>query len=141
MAGMRADRIPTGEPQAPSGAPECPERLDDYEREGWAAFVRDVQLLGLLSVVDGHAATVYATAYGRGRRFDDEIRERGVMVEGAHGGLIVNPAVAAKERCERIMVSVLSLYGLTPSDRSRLRAGDPAAVEDEFEKFKREHAS
>jgi P27 family predicted phage terminase small subunit len=139
-AGVRSDRIPVGEPKAPSGQPEAPTHFDAYELEGWNSFVADVQALGLLSKVDRHAAAVFATAYGRGRHFDDDIKKRGPMVVGIHGVPTVNPAVGAKERCEKIMISVLSLYGLTPSDRSRLRASEKDDV-DPLEKFLREKSS
>jgi P27 family predicted phage terminase small subunit len=133
-SGMRADRIPTGSPDAPKGVPEAPTHLDDYEKEGWDQFVRDVDRLGLLSVVDGHSALDYAAAYGRGRHLDDDIRKRGVMVPSAHGeGLVVNSAIGAKEKCERIKMSIRSMYGLTPSDRGRLRATEQTV--DEFEEF------
>ena len=52
---------------------------------------------------------------------------------------MTNPAVGIVERAERIMISVLSLYGLSPSDRSRMKATEETV--DEFEKFMRERHS
>ncbi len=82
---------------------------------------------------------VYAGAYGRWRLAMENIREKGLTVETARGET-TNPAVGVMATAERTMVSVLGLFGLNPSDRGRLRATEGPA-EDEFEKFKREHAS
>jgi P27 family predicted phage terminase small subunit len=133
-SGIRAARIPTGEPNSPQGQPEAPAHFDDYEREGWITFVRDVDKLGLLSTVDGHAAGIYAMAYGGARHDRDDIKANGRYITGAHGGKVLNPAVTSLNQNIRSMLSVLSSYGLTPSDRSRLRATDRGEVDplDEF---------
>jgi P27 family predicted phage terminase small subunit len=132
-------RINPSEPKAPAGAPEMPDHLDDFEQHGWTTFVRDVERLGLLSIVDGHAAAIYATAYGRARHARDAIKKNGLILAGSHGGMVSNPAVTILAAAERVMISVLSLYGLSPSDRSRLKATE--AVEDEFDKFLRGKSS
>src|SRR4051812_285436 len=97
-SGMRADRVPAGEPVAPSGAPERPGWLDDFGKEGWDRAVAAVERLNLLSVVDGDALTVYAAAYSRWRHALGSIEADGLTLEGAHGGRVVNPAVGIAER-------------------------------------------
>jgi P27 family predicted phage terminase small subunit len=131
-AGMRADRIPVGSPEAPSGAPSPPEWLDDYGREDFARMVADVARLGLLSSVDQSALVIHATAYSRWRKAGDQIKTA-LTVEGAHGGLACHPGVGIQERAERTMLSVEATFGLNPSDRSRLRAAE--ATGDEFDDF------
>jgi P27 family predicted phage terminase small subunit len=135
---VRADRIPVGEPKAPSGVPTPPIDLEGYELEGWARFIEDVERLGLLSPVDRHNAFNFAVAYGRAREARDTIKEHGLLIDGAHGGMASNPAVGILERAERAMLSILSLYGLSPSDRSRLRATEQTE-EDPLDKFLREN--
>jgi P27 family predicted phage terminase small subunit len=134
--GTQPCRINFNEPKAPVGAPEMPGYFDDFERHGWTTFIRDVERLGLLSTVDSHAAALYAVAYARGRRARDAIQAEGLLINGSHGGKVSNPCVGILERAERVMISLLSLYGLSPSDRSRLKATE--SVEDEFDKFLRE---
>jgi P27 family predicted phage terminase small subunit len=136
---MRADRIPVGEPKAPSGAPECPPGLDADEQAGWDTFTAAVERLGLLSPVDASNAEIFARAYGVAAKLGADIRARGVTVEGSHGGMVVNPSIDARAKQQRLMISILSLYGLSPSDRSRLRATDQAEV-DPLDAFKKEFA-
>jgi P27 family predicted phage terminase small subunit len=135
---MRADRIPVGSPDAPAGTPEAPDHLDEFGREGWSRISAAVARLGLSSPVDADSMRIYAEAYSRGRRAWDDMDKRGLTIETSRGET-TNPAVGIAERAERTQLSVLSLFGLNPSDRGRLRATDGPA-EDEFERFKRENA-
>jgi P27 family predicted phage terminase small subunit len=134
-SGTRADRIPAGEAKAPPGAPACPEWLDDYGREGFALICESVAKLGLLSSADIGALSKYAVAYARWRRAGDQIKDAQTL-EGAHGGLACHPAVGIQERAERTMLAIESSFGLSPSDRSRLRATEETI--DEFEQWQRE---
>jgi P27 family predicted phage terminase small subunit len=135
VSGMRADRIPVGEPKAPPGAPACPEWLDDYGKEGFALFCESVAKLGLLSSVDIGALSKYAVSYSRWRRAGDQIKDAQTLT-GAHGGLACHPAVGIQERAERTMLTIESSFGLTPADRARLRATEETV--DEFQQWQRE---
>jgi P27 family predicted phage terminase small subunit len=117
-----------------------PADLDAYGQQGWTEFLRDVDRLGLLSTVDGHSARIYAIAYSRHRHAQKAIEADGLVIDGPQNSRRINPAVKIAEAAERCMINVLSLYGLSPSDRSRLRASDSAAALDDFEKFTKEHA-
>jgi P27 family predicted phage terminase small subunit len=121
---MRADRIPIGSLEAPSGAPTPPDFLDDYGRDDFARMVADIERLGLLSAVDQSALVIHATAYSRWRRAGDEMK-KDLTLEGAHGGLAYHPGVGIQERAERTMLAVEATFGLNPSDRSRLSATEP----------------
>jgi P27 family predicted phage terminase small subunit len=131
-AGMRADRIPAGSPEAPGGAPTPPDWLDNFGREDFARMVADVARLGLLSSVDQSALVIHATAYSRWRKAGDEIKAA-LTVEGAHGGLACHPGVGIQERAERTMLSIEASFGLNPSDRGRLKATEAAG--DDFDAF------
>ncbi len=137
-SGMRADRIPVGEPKAPGGPVEAPAWLDSHGLEGWRRIVAAVERLGLLSPVDADALAVYSGAYSRWRRAWESIEADGLVIEGSHGGKVPNPAVGIAERAERIMISTLGLFGLNPSDRSRLKASEQTA--DPLDEFLKENA-
>jgi P27 family predicted phage terminase small subunit len=78
---------------------------------------------------------VYVTAYSRWRAASEEAQGKTTVLTAR--GVTTNPAIGVAERAERTMLSVLSLFGLNPSDRGRLRASDQGEL-DEFDQWNRE---
>ena len=122
-----------GRAESPPGEPKRPRatrgsgHFDDYEREGWSSFVRDVDKLGLLSTVDGHAAGIFAMAYGGGR---GTIATTSRPVAGTSrvldGGKVLNPAVTSLNQNVRTMLSILSSYGFRRRPIARDAGADPS---------------
>jgi P27 family predicted phage terminase small subunit len=137
-AGMRADRIPSNSVEAPAGLVAAPGYLDSYGIEGWNQISAAAVRLSLASPVDADTMAVYAEAFIRWRHACNEARGKTTVLTSR--GITTNPAIGVAERAERIMVTILSLFGLNPSDRGRLRANDQAEV-DPLEKFLREKTS
>ncbi len=135
-SGMRADRIPSNSIDAPQGTPEAPSYLDEFGKEGWLRISSAAARLGISSPVDADAMAVYATAYSRWRWAQEALKGGKLTILTARGET-TNPAAGLAERSERTMLSVLSLFGLNPSDRGRLRASDQGEI-DEFEAWNRE---
>jgi P27 family predicted phage terminase small subunit len=133
---MRADRINAHEPKAPGGIPDPPSHLDEYGGEGFRQIATATNQLGLASPVDRDAMAVYAGAYRRWRHAMDDVAKTGQIIKGSHGGRVANPSIGIAERAERVMVGILATFGLTPSDRSRLKAQEQ--TDDPLDRFLRE---
>jgi P27 family predicted phage terminase small subunit len=134
-AGMRSDRIPSNSVEAPAGPVAAPSYLDAYGLEGWNQISAAATRLGLSSPVDSDTMAVYAEAFSRWRHASNEARGKTTVLTSR--GITTNPAIGVAERSERVMVTILSLFGLNPSDRGRLRASEKDAV-DPFDQFIRE---
>jgi P27 family predicted phage terminase small subunit len=137
-AGMRSDRIPTNSVEAPAGPVVAPSYLDEFGLEGWNQISAAATRLGLSSPVDADTMAVYAEAYSRWRHACDEARGKTTVLTAR--GVTTNPAIGVAERAERAMITILSLFGLNPSDRGRLRASEKDAV-DPFDQYMREKSS
>jgi P27 family predicted phage terminase small subunit len=137
-AGVRSDRIPSNAVNAPTGLIAAPKWLDEFAREDFERLTASVARLNLLSPVDVELYVKHAVIYSRWRRAGDDIN-KDLTTEGAHGGEACKAAVGIQERSERLLLQIEAELGLSPVSRSRLRASEQA-TEDEFEKFKREHA-
>jgi hypothetical protein len=84
LSNTRPERLPNGEPIAPTGAPTRPDWVssDPHALEGWESFIRDVGAIGLLSTTDGHAAAMYAALHSEEWHLTKEIATRGSWLHG-----------------------------------------------------------
>lgn len=130
LKGTRPDRINRAEPPAPSGRPEPPEHLNGPARAEFARVADELAALGILSTVDRAVIAVYAVCYVRWLQARQQVAERGILLATDGGGSKANPAVAAAEHAEALMLRALAELGLTPSSRSRLASGTAAPADD-----------
>uniref|UniRef100_UPI003A95A002 phage terminase small subunit P27 family n=1 Tax=Gimesia sp. TaxID=2024833 RepID=UPI003A95A002 len=63
---------------------------------------------------------VYCSAYEQFRLCEESIKALGLIVTGATGGPVKNPALTAKNEAVKQMASFGGLLGLDPSSRQRL---------------------
>jgi P27 family predicted phage terminase small subunit len=138
IAGMRADRIPSNTVEAPAGLVAAPGYLDEFGVEGWNQISVAATRLGLASPVDSDTMSIYAEAFSRWRHACNEARGKPTVLTSR--GITANPAAGVAERAERAMITILSLFGLNPSDRGRLRASEKDDL-DPLEKFLRDKTS
>ncbi|MNW04557.1 Phage terminase, small subunit [compost metagenome] len=63
----------------------------------------------------------YCAAYGRFRSAEEEIQKHGIVVEGAQGGPVKNPAATVANEAMKQMATFGSFLGLDPSSRQRMQ--------------------
>ncbi|MBF4433208.1 phage terminase small subunit P27 family [Vibrio anguillarum] len=102
----------------------CPEWLGDYGRELWETIVPLLCREKVLSGTDIQNVEVYCSAYHQFRECEDNIKKFGLVVTGATGGPIKNPALTAKNEAIKQMSSFGAMLGLDPSSRSRIIGGN-----------------
>lgn len=105
---------------------ECPEWLaeDQWAPTMWDMVIRELCGAEVLCVTDLHNLEAFCAAYSRWRRAEIEIAKHGLVVEGATGGPVKNPACTVANESLKQMTSYGSLLGLDPSSRSRLIGGN-----------------
>jgi P27 family predicted phage terminase small subunit len=113
--------------------------LDEFQIEAWERVTTSLDKLGILSVTDADAITLYCVTYGRWRKACAEISHDGTSVVSDSGAVKSNPASAVVSQCERQMMSLLESFGLTPASRSRV-AGMGSQPRDALDEFLRRKA-
>ena len=90
--------------------------------------------LGLLTGLDRNLLAAYCQAHALWTEAIAALGRYGTMVKSPNGYPMQSPYVAVANRQVEIMVRIAAEFGMTPSSRSRIRAGAPAP-EDPFEQF------
>lgn len=97
-----------------------PEWLIGAGRDLWLHLAPLLCSQQVLQATDIQNLELYCTAYGRFREAEAHIAKNGVVVDGAQGGLVKNPAATVINEATRQMATFGSLLGLDPSSRQRL---------------------
>ena len=113
------------EPKPKPGRPVCPKWLSPYAKSAWKQLVPQLEAMGILTRVDGHALAVLCQTWARWRKAEEFIEEHGetYRVKDADGRvkyLKKFPQVSTAESCARTLNRYLAEFGLTPSARSRI---------------------
>jgi P27 family predicted phage terminase small subunit len=148
LTGARPCRVNGSEPKPSAGRPDPPGHLAGEALAEWARIVEVLDGLGVLTRADGAALSIYCVAHARWLEARALIDEKGLFVDTSiikladgseianpKGCIKSNPAVAMAAACEATMGRVLGSFGLTPADRSRVKA-DPNAGPSKLAKFR-----
>jgi P27 family predicted phage terminase small subunit len=124
------EAIPRGEPHPlrPDRVPDPPQRLADEAREEWLRIAPELHRLGLLTVADLQSLAAYCIAYGRWCEAEDTMAAAkaedphsfGLIVSGAQGQPIANPAFKIARDAARDMMRYATEFGFTPASRTRI---------------------
>jgi P27 family predicted phage terminase small subunit len=118
------------EPKPPAGRPLCPAWLTPAAQEEWHRIVPELERIGVLTQVDGTALASYCMTYSRWIQAEQEISEYGILLhdpvfdkEGQQIGerLKKNPACTAAMSLQKELRSLLGLFGLDPTSRTRIK--------------------
>ena len=114
--------------------PVCPEWLEDEAKAEWKRLAKNLFELGLLTDLDVAAFASYCQAYARWKEAEEFITQHGSIVKTKTGYWQQVPQVAIAHSNQKIMMQAAAEFGLTPSARSRMIAGDAKQAEiDEME--------
>lgn len=114
--------------------PTCPAHLCAEARAEWKRITPHLKKLGLISHIDRAALTGYCQAWGdyvwaQGRikelNGDDPSGERGRIWDTPSGYKQISVPLQISNRALEQMAKFLAEFGMSPSARSRVTAGDP----------------
>jgi len=74
----------------------------------------------ILRITDMHNVEAFCMAYENWRKAQRSVALEGIVVSGAMGGPIKNPALTASNEAARQMAMFGAMLGLDPSARARL---------------------
>lgn len=122
------------EPVPDKIAPDCPTWLSEEAKLEWERLSDKMVNLGTLTEMDMAAFAGYCQSYARWKEAEEFIEQHGTIVKTPSGYWQQVPQVSIAQTNLKIMLKFCSEFGLTPSSRSRMIAGDAKeATVDEME--------
>lgn len=112
--------------QLPAEIPPCPAFLTKDAKAEWRRIAKDLQILGLISQLDRGELAVYCQAWGDwkvAREKIAELEERGYVEMTPSGYKQMSVWMQIANRAEERMRKAGSSFGLNPSARVSLGAG------------------
>jgi P27 family predicted phage terminase small subunit len=114
---------------------EAPEWLDELATQMWKTVCPPLCKEKVLAVTDLHNLEIFCSAYSTFRLSEKEVSDHGIVMEGATGGPIKNPALTAKNEAIRQMAISGGALGLDPAARGRLMGSSGSSGGNEFKDF------
>lgn len=126
---LEGDRSKTGiakkkEVKPPKGGVFCPDWICDEAKNEWTRLAPSLEKMGLLTMMDVQAFAAYCQAYAKWKEAEQKIEEEGATFETQTGYISPSPWVSIARAERKAMKEQGALFGLTPSDRSRIIAGN-----------------
>lgn len=106
---------------------EAPDWLDEMAKQMWETVCPELCQKKVLAVTDLHNLEAFCMAYSRWRQAEREVALNGLVVVGATGGPIKNPACTVVNESLKQMSMYGASLGLDPSSRGRLSPSGPGA--------------
>ena len=115
------------EPHPEKKLPDCPDWLEDEAKAEWERLAVPLYNLGLLTELDMAAFASYCQAYARWKEAEEFISQHGSIVKTKTGFWQQVPQVYIARANQAMMLKAAAEFGLTPSARSRIIAGNTKA--------------
>lgn len=112
------------EPKPAKKAPSCPKWLEPEAKKEWRRLSKQLEQLGVLTELDMASFAAYCQAYARYKEAEEFITQHGSIVKTPSGYWQQVPQVAQAQTYSKIMLRLAEQFGLTPSARSRIIAGN-----------------
>jgi P27 family predicted phage terminase small subunit len=122
LDGDKANRFNPDEPVPAAELPECPAQASPAVREIWDYTVTQLDFMGLAKAADRDALFCYCEAVVAHRKASEVLAKSAILIKGAMGGLVRNPALAIQRDAAFTIRQYAQEFGLTPSARSRVAA-------------------
>ncbi len=120
------------EPQPTPGVPPCPVQLSEEAKREWKRISKELDRLGLLTVLDRAALSAYCQAWGRWIEAEERLRQHGVIVKSPNGFPVQSPYLAVANKAMAQMGKLLVEFGLSPASRARIQSPTENPDDDEF---------
>lgn len=129
LKGAQPCRINKNEPVARDGFPVCPEGTDEAVREIWDYAISEMIAMGTAKSADRDTLRLYCEAVVAHRRASEVVNAEPLIVEGATGGMVRNPALVIQRDAAEQVRKLAQEFGFTPSARSRITVEGRAGAE------------
>jgi len=111
----------TNEPRPDTGA-TCPDWLSESARLHWNELCPVLESCGILTKADRYTLAAYCDALANYQRATKEIDSLDSLIEKGVHGTKISPVVSAQRNYADLMIKFGTKLGLSPSDRSSIKA-------------------
>lgn len=122
LDGTHPERVNPREPLPSTELPEPPDDAADDVREVWDYTVAQLGVMGIASAADRDSLYCYCQAVVTHRKAAKLLAGSPVLIKGALGGLVRNPALAVARDAAYTIRQFAQEFGLTPSARTRVES-------------------
>ena len=105
----------------PERTPSPPAFLSDSAAEVWRDLGKLLRDAGLFTVVDRYALAMFCAVAARWMEAERKLQQAGAVITSEAGGMYQNPWLHVANKAWGQMRQMLSEFGLTPAERSRLK--------------------
>lgn len=123
------------EPKKYSKPPTPPRRLNDIGKKEWKRISKELHRLNLLTKIDTVALEAYCACYATWVQAQQEIQEKGLLVNAPSGYPIINPLVSIANTTLKNMYKFLVEFGMTPSSRTKMNVQPKEEKKDPLKEF------
>jgi P27 family predicted phage terminase small subunit len=113
------------EPRPRPLTPTCPGWLLPEAKREWRRVIPELEMLGLMTLVDRAPLAAYCQAYARWQRAEEYLQVHGPTITTASGYVQQRPEVAIARAERQAMHEFASAFGFSPSSRSRIDVRRP----------------
>jgi P27 family predicted phage terminase small subunit len=136
LQGNRGKRpLPENEPDPECAAPPKPEYLGAIAAVEWDRMVEITMDIGVLTVADGPALSLYCTEFETYRQAQLDLEVNGSLYKMTKKGEVwgAHPAVQIADKAAKNMKAILAEFGLTPSARTRVHTSKKKEKKGKFD--------
>lgn len=116
--------------------PRCPKWLPDRAKEEWKRVAPALHAAGLLTGLDLCALESYCLTYAKWREAEQRLAEEGLTILTPNGCLQAHPCQSASNQAQKLLLSWVKAFGLSPDSRGRMDL-PPPPPSDEHSDFRR----
>jgi P27 family predicted phage terminase small subunit len=109
-----------------------PRHLSPLARKFWRQHAPALERRGSLTLLDEMAFSSLCEAWATIRLCEEIVQRDGLTITGPRGKVSPHPLVRERARWEKLLLTMMRDFGLTPSSRKRLGITEPEPAEDEF---------
>ena len=118
------------EPKGPPGKPRCPDWLDADAKVAWRHLIPKLEMMGVLTQIDGNALARYCRLWSRWRTAEAFINKHGEMYplkddRGKVKCFQSFPQVSTANKLAQQLTRLEQEFGMTPSARTRIQVTPP----------------
>ena len=124
-------RLSKNEPKPRPVRPTCPGWLEPEAAAEWRRVAPELERLGLLTILDRAALSIYCQAWADYRYAREVLRSTGrTMLSKRSSCTRQRPEVVTAQHAAQLVRAFCSEFGLTPSSRGRMELPNEDALDD-----------
>lgn len=131
----KPSRVNPDEPKPDASIPKAPHFLSKHGRQHWNEVAPLLCDMGLMSELYSPAFAMYCQHYGLFVKAQYMLRKKGETETTSNGNLIQSPWVGISNTAANNAKGLLSLFGLTPADISKVSGRKEKEKEDPKQRF------